>query len=208
MSVNPNQSWITPQTSLFGQGGGSNFVNGITIGAVGGVARKLQIGANYYNQYQLEATDLSGTPQDLVTGTLHALYLSTPSGYQGAGNYQWNSINYQAIPTGNNTTFLTAINDELGSVNPAFSLNAISSINSGNSGMLSVYSPNIQFAGSNGLVRILPNTNQVNVQNLVYVSTINALDTAGTGLAGAINMTDLTSTIAGYGWARVGAPSP
>ena len=35
MSVNPSQSWVSPNTALFGAGGagGSNFPNGITIGS-------------------------------------------------------------------------------------------------------------------------------------------------------------------------------
>lgn len=52
-------------------------------------------------------------------------------------------------------------------------------------------------------VAILPSTSQINVQNLVYVSTISPLGVGGTGLAGTINMTQLASSIKGYGWADV-----
>ena len=63
------------------------------------------------------------------------------------------------------------------------------------------------YSGNVG-VRILPSTNQINVQQLAFVSTINAIGTGGTGVAGAINMTELTSSIKGYGWASVMPSSP
>ena len=65
----------------------------------------------------------------------------------------------------------------------------------------------LPFSGNAG-VRILPSTNQINVNNIVFVSTINALGPSGTGSSGAINMIQLTSTIKGYGWANVGPASP
>jgi len=58
------------------------------------------------------------------------------------------------------------------------------------------------FSGNVG-VRVLPSTNQINVNNLVYVSTISPIGTGLVGTAGTINMTQLTSTIQGYGWAQV-----
>ena len=65
---------------------------------------------------------------------------------------------------------------------------------------------NIAFAmpySGNAGVRILPSTNQINVNNLVYVSTIAPIGNGGVGTAGQINMTQLASTIKGYGWAQV-----
>lgn len=58
------------------------------------------------------------------------------------------------------------------------------------------------FSGNAG-IRILPSTNQINVNNLVYVSTINPIGNGGVGTAGQINMTQLASSIKGYGWAQV-----
>lgn len=60
----------------------------------------------------------------------------------------------------------------------------------------------LPYSGSVG-VRILPSTNQINVNNLAYVSTINPIGAGGVGLAGSINMTQLASSIKGYGWADV-----
>ena len=65
---------------------------------------------------------------------------------------------------------------------------------------------NIAFAmpySGNASVRILPSTNQINVNNIQYVSTIAPIGTGGVGLAGQINMTQLASTIKGNGWAQV-----
>lgn len=61
----------------------------------------------------------------------------------------------------------------------------------------------VPFSGNVG-VRITPSTFGINVRNVNFVSTISALQAGGSGSAGAINMTDLTSSIKGYGWARVG----
>jgi len=58
------------------------------------------------------------------------------------------------------------------------------------------------FSGTAG-VRILPSTNQINVNNIQFVSTIAPIGTGGVGLAGQINMTQLASSIRGYGWAQV-----
>jgi len=69
-----------------------------------------------------------------------------------------------------------------------------------------IQSPNIVFSmpySASPGIRILPSTNQINVNNLVFVSTISPLSTGGVGSAGTINMTQLTSTIRGYGWAQV-----
>ena len=65
----------------------------------------------------------------------------------------------------------------------------------------------LPYSGNAG-VRILPSTNQINVNNIVFVSTINSLGPGGTGLSGPVNMIQLTSTIKGYGWADVGPSSP
>ena len=50
------------------------------------------------------------------------------------------------------------------------------------------------FSGTAG-VRILPSTNAINVNNINFVSSIQVLS------AGRINMQQLVSSIAGYGWA-------
>lgn len=63
------------------------------------------------------------------------------------------------------------------------------------------------YSGAAG-IRILPSTNAINVNNLNFVSTINAIGVGGTGVAGAINMTELTSSIKGYGWASVMPAGP
>jgi hypothetical protein len=70
---------------------------------------------------------------------------------------------------------------------------------------LTIQTNNALFVSPNGGtgVRILPSTNTINVQNLNFVSTLNAISTGGVGLAGAINMTELTSSIKGYNWATV-----
>lgn len=76
----------------------------------------------------------------------------------------------------------------------------------GANGTSFIQGSNIAFAmpySGNAGVRILPSTNQVNVNNIVYVSTIYPIGVGGTGVAGGINMTELTSSIKGYGWATV-----
>jgi len=76
----------------------------------------------------------------------------------------------------------------------------------GQGGVSYIQGSNIAFGlpySANVNIRILPSTNQINVQNLAFVSTISPLAAGGVGLAGTINMTQLTSTIQGYGWADV-----
>ena len=53
----------------------------------------------------------------------------------------------------------------------------------------------VPFSGNAG-VRILPSTNQINVNNIRFVSSLQVLS------AGNINMQQLVSTIGGYGWAN------
>lgn len=60
----------------------------------------------------------------------------------------------------------------------------------------------VPFSGGVG-VRILPSTNQINVNNISFVSTLGAIASSGTGLEGTVNMTQLVSTIRGNGWAQV-----
>ena len=80
----------------------------------------------------------------------------------------------------------------------------------GQSGIGYIQGSNIAFtmpySGNLG-IRILPSTNQINVNNLNFVSTISPLNSNGVGSAGAINMTQLASSIRGYGWADVGVSS-
>ena len=74
--------------------------------------------------------------------------------------------------------------------------NGVGFIQGSNIGFSMPYSGNVG-------VRILPSTNAINVNNLGFVSTISPIGTGGVGIKGTINMTELTSSIKGYGWATV-----
>jgi len=54
----------------------------------------------------------------------------------------------------------------------------------------------VPYSGTAG-IRILPSTNQINVNKLMFVSSLQV------EAAGNINMTQLVSSIAGYGWANI-----
>jgi hypothetical protein len=68
-----------------------------------------------------------------------------------------------------------------------------------------IQSPNIRFSlpysGAAGAA-ILPGSSQMNIANLAFVSTM-MTSPNGVTPGGRINMVQLTSTIAGYGWAQV-----
>lgn len=196
MAANPNQTNINAFRTFYGAGGGgSNFPAGIQI-------QNLELVPNFYFSQSvncLSVSDLSGNPSQFVCNPINV-------GDYGSGymSIQHNQIQGIQAATGTNSKLLN-----WDGPNQNFSLLNLSTISFGygpGSGVVGngiVYTNNLAVAGSNGLVRILPNANQLNCQNLVYTSTLNALNTAGTGLAGAINMTELTSTIKGYGWASV-----
>ena len=196
MAANPNQTNINALRTFYGAGGGgSNFPAGIQI-------QNLALTPNYYfsqNVNCLSVADLSGNPSQFVCNPINV-------GDYGIGYIAVTSSNIRGVrpATGEGYNWM-----ELDNTNCNFSLTNLSTLTFGQGlgpgtpGPGLINTTGVAFAGSNGLVRILPNTNQLNCQNLVYTSTLNALNTAGTGLAGAINMTELTSTIKGYGWASV-----
>lgn len=59
----------------------------------------------------------------------------------------------------------------------------------------------VPFSGSPG-IRILPSTNQINVTNLAFLSSVKVLGAGGTGIDYNLNVNQLGSTIKGYGWAN------
>ena len=59
----------------------------------------------------------------------------------------------------------------------------------------------VPFSGNAG-VRILPSTNQINVNNLAFLSSVKVIGASGVGIDYNINVNQLGSTIKGYGWAN------
>lgn len=215
MSALFNQTNLAPGTSFSGSGSGgsSNFPNGILISQGGVDTNKIGIAVGeLWGQNSLATQNSSGTDfSPLVSSRLIAKAgtLATPTA-QKTGQYGADAIIFQGNNgSGNGCTFLS-VNDanmSSGANDIPFAINGVSTITSAGNPCI-FNTSNLAFTAPNGIIRLLPNANQMNCQNLAFTSTINALNTAGTGLAGAINMTDLTSTIKGYGWARVGAASP
>lgn len=206
MAVNPNFTNANAATSFFtssgggGGGGGSNFPSGITIGSNNPI---YTIQPDFYWGANPALSLLSVSTPQIWKAASFLSYQGSPP--EKSGQYLTDGIIYQGNAGSGSGSALVSVNDgALGGTN-AFNLLNISTIQGPN---ILVESSNVAFTAANGLVRILPNQNAINAQNLVFTSTINALNSAGTGLAGAINMTDLTSTIIGYNFARVGAAVP
>ena len=59
----------------------------------------------------------------------------------------------------------------------------------------------VPYSGTAG-VRILPSTNQINVNNLAFVSSMKILSAGGSGIDYNVNLNQLGSSIKGYGWAN------
>lgn len=64
---------------------------------------------------------------------------------------------------------------------------------------------NIAFAvpySGNAGVRILPSTNQINVNNIAFLSSVKVIGASGVGIDYNVNVNQLGSSIRGYGWAN------
>lgn len=132
MSVNPSQSWITPETALFGTGGGSNFSQGITIGT-GAREASFSINNAPYSVYNPTILDVSGQiASNLVVGSVIASYNLPSTAQWRAGNYTSDTISYQQMGSGTGQTFLNVNNSTL-SLNAGnyFNLFGLSTINAG-----------------------------------------------------------------------------
>ena len=232
MSLNPSQSWITPETSLFGQQNAIETPQTIQFSVAGDVAA--------------EAGPPSASLLWLTSTGTTAVKALTPA-YFGGSSSNINPQNWTLTFQGPNATpGATNSLDNMGMRGTIYSIQNVNGAGFGyvgsdtttdtvaikgfdlngngtyeywrsQNGTIGISSPQMTVGTNNclftalpsgGGVRILPSTNQINVQNLVFVSTISPLASGGTGTAGTINMTQLVSSISGYGWAQVLPGSP
>ena len=133
MSINPQQSWITPTTSLFGSGGSgdSNFPSGINIGGSVNLYQIKPATNLAWGQNTLTVQDLSGSNQkDFGCKNLWASGGANPNLTQ-TGEYSADGIFYQGSnSSGAGARFLAVEDIALDNTNTtsAFSLMNISSI--------------------------------------------------------------------------------
>jgi hypothetical protein len=222
MSVNPVQSWLTPDTSLFAGGGAIETPQTINMNVSGDVSAT--------------AGPPAGSIQWLQSTGTTAVNALSPAYWSGASGQNW-TLSYilNATPGGTNDLANMGMRGTLygteyansagfgyvGSDTTSDTVKIAGFDNNGNgtyeywrsqNGTIGISSPSMTITtnnllmtaiGGGGGVRILPSTNQINVQNLNFVSTISPIGTGGVGSAGTINMTELASSIKGYGWAQV-----
>lgn len=119
-------------------------------------------------------------------------YIDATSGYSGAG-----AVATQAgLTIQTDSGFISTLGAQPQNVLRITGASGVGYIQGTNIGFA------VPYSGAAG-VRILPSTNQINVNNISFVSTLGALNTGGSGLVGTVNMTQLVSSIKGYGWAQV-----
>lgn len=235
MSVNPAQSWITPTTSLFGAGGVIETPQTVQFSIAGDVAADTGPPAAsllWYASTGVSAVKAltpayfagSGAFGSGLNAENWVLTFQGPNATAGNTNALDNlgaRGTVYSIQNGNGAGFGYVGSDN---TDDTVLIGGYDAVGNGTyeywrsqNGTIGISSLTTTIGTNDclftalpagGAVRILPSTNQINVQNLVFVSTISPLGVGGSGIEGTINMTELCSSIKGYGWATVGPAVP
>ena len=96
----------------------------------------------------------------------------------------------------NDTNYISSLTQAPQNVLRMTGQNGVSYIQGSNIGFALPYNGNVG-------VRVLPSTGTINVANIGFVSSLSLTTAGSAGGTGTVNMTQLVSSIKGYGWANV-----